>query len=83
MTYIKASLRKALKANNLLSGNNPSEGLGSQYSGNPKSLSRFLPDRFTKQLPPQAEISLERGNSENSTTSSGSSGSSFQEDSYM
>ena len=58
VTYIEASLRKALKANDLLLGNDPSEGWGSQYSGNPKSLSRFLPERFIKQLPPQAEISL-------------------------
>ena len=83
MTYIEASLQKALKANDLLLGNDPSEGWGSQYSGNPKSLSCFLPERFIKQLPPQAEISLERGNSENSTTSSGSSGSSLQEDSCI
>ena len=75
MTYIEASLSKALKANNFLSGNNPSEGWGSQYLGNPRSLSRFLPEKFIKKLPPQAEISLERGNSENSTTSSDASGS--------
>ena len=81
--YIDSSLSKALKANNLLSDNDLSEGWGSRYSGNPKSLSRFLPERFIKQLPPQAEVSLERGNSENSTTSSGSSGSSLQEDSYI
>ena len=80
MTYIEASLPKALKANNLLSGNDPSEGWGSQYSGNPKSLSRFLPEKFIKKLPSQAEGSLERSNSENSTTSSFSSGSSLQED---
>ena len=46
VTYIEASLSKALKANNLLSGNNPSEGWGSQYLGNPRSLSRFLPEKF-------------------------------------
>ena len=67
-----------MKANNLLSGNDPSEGWGSQYLGNPKSLSRFLPEKFIKKLPPQAESSLRRGNSVNSTTSSDSSGSSLQ-----
>ena len=41
MTYIEASLSKALKVKDLLSGNNPSEGWGSRYSGNPKSLSHF------------------------------------------
>ena len=56
--YIDASLSKALKANNLLSGNDPSEGWGSQYLGNPKSLSRFLPEKFIKKLPSQAESSL-------------------------
>ena len=66
-----------------MSGNDLSEGWGSQYSGNPKSLSHFLPERFIKKLPPQAESSLKQGNSENSTTSSGSSGSSLQEDSYI
>ena len=83
MTYIEASLSKALKANDLLSGNDPSEGWGSRYSGNPKSLSRFLPEKFIKKLPPQAESSLKRGNSENSTTSSGSSGSLLQGDSSI
>ena len=77
MTYIEASLRKALKANDLLSGNDPSEGWGSRYSGNPKSLSPFLPKKFIKKLPSEAQTSLERGNSE---TSSFSGSSSFQED---
>ena len=72
MTYIEASLQKALKANDLLSGNDPSEGLDFQYSGNPKSLSRFLPEKFIRKLPSQAETSLERSNSENSSFSSGS-----------
>merc|ERR1712163_24906 len=76
--YIESSLSKALKANDLLSGNDPSEGWGSQYSGNPKSLSRFLPEKFIKKLPPQAESSLRLGISVNSTTSSDSSGSSLQ-----
>ena len=80
MTYIDASLSKALKANDLLSGNDPSEGWGFPYSGNPKSLSCFLPEKFIRKLPSQAESSLERSNSENSTTSSFSSGSSLQED---
>ena len=77
VTYIDASLSKALKANDLLSGNDPSGGLGSRYSGNPKSLSRFLPEKFIKKLPSKAQTSLERGNSE---TSSFSGSSSVQED---
>ena len=72
-----------MKANNLLSGNDPSEGWGSQYLGNPKSLSRFLPEKFIKKLPPQAESSLRQGNSVNSTTSSDSSGSSLQGESSI
>merc|ERR1712082_173739 len=40
--YIESSLSKALKANNLLSGTDPTEGWSSQYSGNRKSLSRFI-----------------------------------------
>ena len=48
VTYIEASLSKALKANDLLSGNNLSEGWCSQYLGNPKSLSHFLPEKFIK-----------------------------------
>ena len=46
--------------------------------GNPKSLSRFLPEKLIKKLPPQAENALEQGNS---TTSSETSGSSLLEDS--
>ena len=48
VTYIDPSLPKALRANDLLSGNNLSEGWGSQYLGNPKSLSRFLPEKLIK-----------------------------------
>ena len=59
VTYIESSLSKALKANDLLSGNNPSEGWGSQFLGNPKSLSRFLPEKLIKKVPPQAENALE------------------------
>ena len=59
VSYIEASLSNALKANNFLSGNDPSEGWGSQYSGNPNSLSRFLPEKFIKKLPSQAEGSVE------------------------
>ena len=77
VTYIEASLSKALKANDLLSGNDPSEGWGSRYSGNPKSLSCFLPEKFIKDLPSEAGTSLERSNSE---TSSFSGSSSVQED---
>ena len=46
--------------------------------GNPQSLSRFLPEKLIKKLPPQAENTLERGNL---TASSGTSDSSLQEDS--
>ena len=77
VTYIDASLSKALKANDLLSGIDPSEGWGFPYSRNPKSLSRFLPEKFIRKLPSQAETSLERSNSKNSSLSSGSS---FQEE---
>ena len=75
VTYIEASLSKALKANDLLSGNNPSEVWGSHYSENPRSLSRFLLEKCVKKLPPQAESSLKRGHSKNSTTSTNTSGS--------
>ena len=60
VTYIEASLSKALKANDLLLGNNLSEGCGSQYLGNPKSLSCFLPEKFIKKLPPQAVFPLSK-----------------------
>ena len=70
-----------MKANDLLSGNNPSEGWGSRYSGNLRSLSRFLPEKFIKKLPAQADNSLERGDSTNSTTSTITSGSLLLEDS--
>ena len=75
VTYIEASLSKALKANDLLSGINPSEGWGSRYSSNIRFLSRFLPEKFIKELPTQADNSLEHGNSMNSTTSTSTSGS--------
>ena len=58
VTYIDPSLPKALNANDLLSGNDLSEGWGSQYSGNLRSLSLFLPEKSIKKLPPKAEISL-------------------------
>ena len=77
VTYIEASLSKALKANDLLSGTNPSEGWGYRYSGNPKSLSRFLPEKFIEKLSSEAGTSLERSNSE---TSSFSGSFSVQED---
>ena len=61
VTYIEASLQKALKANDLLSGNDLSEGWGSQYSGNPRSLVLFLPKKSIKKLPPKAGDSLRQG----------------------
>ena len=71
--YIEASLSKALRANDLLSGNDPAEGWGSRYSGNLKSLSRFLPEKFIKDLPSEAEVPPERSNSETSLVSGSSS----------
>ena len=44
----KPSLSKALRANDLLSGNNLEEGWGSRYSGNPRSLAPFLPKQSIK-----------------------------------
>ena len=41
VNYINLSLSKALRASDLLEGNDPSEGWGSQYSGNPKSFALF------------------------------------------
>ena len=58
--YINPSLSKALRANDLLSGNDPSEGWGSQYTGNPRSLSLFLPTNAIKISPINAEVSLSR-----------------------
>ena len=75
--YIETSLSKALKANDLLSGNDLAKGWGSQYSGNPKLLSGILPEKFIKDLPSEAGTSLEQSNSE---TSSFSGSSSVQED---
>ena len=71
--YIESSLYKALKANDLLSGTEPAEGWGSRYSGNKKSLSRFLTKKFIKDLPSEAEAPPERSNSETSLFSGGSS----------
>merc|ERR1711873_347142 len=76
--YIESSLSKALKANDLLSGTNPTEGWSSRYSGNRKSLSRFLSKKIIKELPSEAEAPPEQSNSETSLFSGRSS---FQEDS--
>ena len=75
--YIESSLSKALKANDLLSGTEPTEGWSSRYSGNKKSLSRFLTKKFIKDLPSEAEAPSERSNSETSLFSGSSS---LQED---
>ena len=56
VTYIKPSLSKALQANNLLSGNNPEEGWGSRYSGNPRSLAPFLPKQSIKSSPSSIQV---------------------------
>ena len=60
-------------ANDLLSGNDPTDGWSSRYSGNPKSLSRYLPEKFIKDLPSEAEAPPERSNSETSLFSGSSS----------
>ena len=75
--YIESSLYKALKANDLLSGTEPAEGWSSRYSGNKKSLSRFLTKKFIKDLPSETEAPPERSNSETSLFSGSSS---LQED---
>ena len=75
--YIESSLSKALKANDLLSGTEPTEGWSSRYPGNKKSLSRFLTKKFIKDLPSEAEAPSERSNSETSLFSGSSS---LQED---
>ena len=55
VNYINPSLPKALRASNLLAGNDPSEGWGSQYSGNPKSFALFLPKNSIRIPPTNAE----------------------------
>ena len=59
VNYIDSSLSKALKASDLLSGNYPLKGWGSNFLGNPQSLSRFLPEKLIKKLPTQAENTLD------------------------
>ena len=81
--YIDVSLPKALKANELLSGNDPSEGWGSQYSGNPRSLSLFLPEKSIKKMPQKAEDSLKGGDSVSLTTSSHCASSLLQEETLL
>ena len=61
-------------------GNDPAKGWGSLYSGNPKSLSRFLPEKFIRKSQSEAGTSLEWSNSE---TSSFSGSSSVQEDFFF
>ena len=56
VTYIKPFLSKALQANDLLSGNDPEEGWGSRYLGNPRSLALFLPKESIKNTPSSAEV---------------------------
>ena len=55
VNYINPSLSKALRANDLLAGNNLLEGLGSQYSGYPKFFALFLPKKSIKILPANAD----------------------------
>ena len=61
VSFINPSLPKALRANNFLSGNNPSEGWGSQYSENPRSFSLFLPKSPLKFCPQVQEFPLAEG----------------------
>ena len=80
VTYINPSLRKALRANDLLSGNELSEGWGSQYLGNPRSFSLFLPRNSIKVTPSNAEVPHSRGSSVIMNTISHTVGSSNSED---
>ena len=80
MTYIDPSLPKALRANDLLSGNDPSEGWGSQYLGNPRSFSLFLPTNSIKVSPPNAEVPLSLGTLVSLNSSSHTVGSSSSEE---
>ena len=80
MTYINPSLHRALRANNLLSGKDLSEGWGSQYLENPRSFSLFLPTNSIKVSPPKAEVPLSHGTSVSSNSSSHSVGSSTSEE---
>ena len=80
MIYINPSLPKALRANNLLSGNEPSKGWCSQYLGNPRSLSLFLPTNAIKISPTNAEVPANRGTSVSSNSSSHTVGSSNSEE---
>lgn len=48
VSYINPSLPKALRANDLLAGNDPSEVWGYQYSGNSKSFVLFFPENSIK-----------------------------------
>ena len=63
-----------------MSGNDPSEGWSSQYSGNPRSLSLFLPTNAIKISPTNAEVPLSRGTSVSSNSSSHTVGSSNSEE---
>ena len=60
VAYIKPSLSKALRANDLLSGTDPEKGWGSRYSGNPKSFAPFLPKQSIKILPSSGQDSQPR-----------------------
>ena len=80
MIYINPSLSKALRAKDLLSGNDLSEGWGSQYTGNPRSLSLFLPTNAIKISPINAEVSLSQETSVGSNSSSQTVGSSDSEE---
>ena len=45
-----------MRDNDLLAGNEPLEGWGSQYSGNPKSFALFLPKNCIKNPPSDARV---------------------------
>ena len=56
MNHVKPSLRKALRANDLLSENDLAEDWGSRYLGNPRSRALFLPKQSIKNMPSSAEV---------------------------
>ena len=60
VNHVKPSLRKALRANDLLSENDLAEDWGSRYLGNPRSLAPFLPKQTIKSSPSSVQVSQHR-----------------------
>ena len=71
---------QSLKSQQPFVSNEPSEGWGPQYLGNPRSLSLFLPTNATKISPNNAKVPLSRGTSVGSNSSSHTVGSSDSEE---